>query len=156
MFFKDLSLKKNNLCILASSWQIQNIMLSERTEEIGKIIVNAAFKVHKQLGPGLLERVYEVCLAHEITKVGLDVKRQVDIPIVYDGIEFSEGLRLDLLIEDSIIIEIKAVEQINPVWEAQIISQLKLLNKDLGYLINFNVPLIKSGIRRFINTKRVF
>ncbi|MBO9582615.1 MAG: GxxExxY protein [Flavobacterium sp.] len=131
-------------------------MLSKRTEEIGKIIVNAAFKVHKQLGPGLLERVYEVCLAHEITKAGLEVKRQVDIPIFYDGIEFSEGLRLDLLIEDSIIIEIKAVEQINPVWEAQIISQLKLLNKDLGYLINFNVPLIKSGIRRFINTKRIF
>jgi GxxExxY protein len=131
-------------------------MLSERTEEIGKIIVNSAFKVHKQLGPGLLERVYEVCLAHEITKAGLDVKRQVDVPIFYDGIEFSEGLRLDLLVEDSIIIEIKAVEQINPVWEAQIISQIKLLNKDLGYLINFNVPLIKSGIRRFINTKRVF
>lgn len=131
-------------------------MLSEKTEEIGKIIVNSAFKVHKQLGPGLLERVYEVCLAHEITKTGLDVKRQVDIPIFYDGIEFSEGLRLDLLIEDSIIIEIKAVEQINPVWEAQIISQLKLLNKDLGFLINFNVPLIKSGIRRFINTKREY
>ncbi|WP_291140739.1 GxxExxY protein [Flavobacterium sp. UBA7680] len=131
-------------------------MLSERTEEIGKIIVNSAFKVHKQLGSGLLERVYEVCLAHEITKTGLDVKRQVDIPIFYDGIEFSEGLRLDLLIEDSIIIEIKAVEQINPVWEAQIISQLKLLNKDLGFLINFNVPLIKSGIRRFINTKREY
>ena len=131
-------------------------MLSERTEEIGKIVVNSAFKVHKQLGPGLLERVYEVCLAHEITKAGLDVKRQVDILIFYDGIEFEEGLRLDLLIEDSIIIEIKAVEQINPVWEAQIISQLKLLNKDLGFLINFNVPLIKSGIKRFINTKRVF
>ena len=138
------------------SWQKQHKMLSERTEEIGKIIVNSAFKVHKQLGPGLLERVYEVCLAHEIAKAGLDVKRQVDIPIVYDGIEFSEGLRLDLLIEDSIIIEIKAVEQMNPVWEAQIISQLKLLDKDLGFLINFNVPLIKSGIRRFINTKRVF
>ncbi|WP_394776961.1 GxxExxY protein [Flavobacterium sp.] len=131
-------------------------MLSERTEEIGRIIVNSAFKVHKQLGPGLLERVYEVCLAHEISKTGLDVKRQVNIPIVYDGIEFSEGLRLDLLIEDSIIIEIKAVEQMNPVWEAQIISQLKLLNKDLGFLINFNVPLIKSGIRRFINTKRKY
>lgn len=139
-----------------SSWQNKKNMLSERTEEIGKIIVNSAFKVHKQLGPGLLERVYEVCLAHEISKAGLDVKRQVDIPIVYDGIEFSEGLRLDLLIEDSIIIEIKAVEQMNPVWEAQIISQLKLLDKDLGFLINFNVPLIKSGIRRFINTKRVY
>ena len=131
-------------------------MLSETIEEIGKIVVNSAFKVHKQLGPGLLERVYEVCLAHEITKAGLDVKRQVDIPIFYDGIEFEEGLRLDLLIEDSIIIEIKAVEQMNPVWEAQIISKLKLLNKDLGFLINFNVPLIKSGIRRFINTKRKY
>lgn len=141
------------MCLCSKT--IKNI-LSERTEEIGKIIVNAAFKVHKQLGPGLLERVYEVCLAYEIAKAGLDVKRQVDIPIFYDGIEFNEGLRLDLLIEDSVIIEIKVVEQINPVWEAQIISQLKLLNKDLGYLINFNVPLIKSGIRRFINTKRVF
>jgi len=129
-------------------------MITERTEAIAKIVVNSAFKVHKELGPGLLERVYEICLAHEIRKTGLDVKRQIDIPIVYDGIEFSEGLRLDLLIEDCIIIEVKAVEQINPVWDAQIISHLKLLNKDLGFLINFNVPLIKSGIRRFINTKK--
>ena len=129
-------------------------MITERTEAIARIVVNSAFKVHKELGLGLLERVYEVCLAHEISKAGLDVKRQIDIPIVYDGIEFSEGLRLDLLVEDSIIIEVKAVEQVNPVWEAQIISHLKLLNKDLGFLINFNVPLIKSGIRRFINTKK--
>lgn len=129
-------------------------MITERTEAIAKIVVNSAFKVHKELGPGLLERVYEVCLAHEISKAGLEVKRQIDIPIVYDGIEFSEGLRLDLLVEDCIIIEVKAVEQVNPVWEAQIISHLKLLNKDLGFLINFNVPLIKSGIKRFINTKK--
>jgi GxxExxY protein len=126
-------------------------MITERTEAIAKIIVNSAFKVHKELGPGLLERVYKVCLAHEISKAGLDVKRQIDIPIFYDGIEFSEGLRLDLLVEDCIIIEIKAVEKINPVWEAQIISHLKLLHKDLGFLINFNVPLIKNGIKRFIN-----
>ena len=131
-------------------------MITVRTEAIAKIVVNSAFKVHKELGPGLLERVYEVCLAHEISKAGLDVKRQIDIPIVYDGIEFSEGLRLDLLVEDSIIVEVKAVEQVNPVWEAQIISHLKLLNKDLGFLINFNVPLIKSGIRRFINTKKYY
>ncbi|MBP4140889.1 GxxExxY protein [Flavobacterium sp. P4023] len=128
-------------------------MITERTEEIAKIIVNSAYRVHKELGPGLLERVYEVCLAHEISKVGLNVKRQIDIPIVYDGIEFSEGLRLDLLVEDCIIVEIKAVETINPVWQAQIISHLKLLNKEIGFLINFNVPLIKSGIKRFINTK---
>ncbi|WP_426062828.1 GxxExxY protein [Flavobacterium sp. DSP2-3-1] len=131
-------------------------MITVRTEAIAKIVVNSAFKVHKELGPGLLERIYEVCLAHEISKAGLAVKRQIDIPIVYDGIEFSEGLRLDLLVEDSIIVEVKAVEQVNPVWEAQIISHLKLLNKDLGFLINFNVPLIKSGIRRFINTKKYY
>ncbi|MGL2962383.1 GxxExxY protein [Flavobacterium sp. RSB2_4_14] len=128
-------------------------MLSDRTEEIGRIIVNAAYKVHKEIGPGLLERVYEVCLAHEIKKAGLDVKRQVEIPIVYDGIEFEEGLRLDLLVEDYVIIEIKAVEQSNPVWQAQIISHLKLTNGSLGFLINFNVPLIKNGIKRFINSK---
>lgn len=129
-------------------------MLSERTEEIGKIIVNAAYKVHKELGPGLLERVYEVCLAHEIKKAGLDVKRQIEIPIEYDGIVFEEGFRLDLLVEDYVIIEIKAVEQSNPVWQAQIISHLKLTNGSLGFLINFNVPLIKNGIKRFINTKK--
>jgi len=128
-------------------------MLSKRTEEIAGIIVNSAYKVHKELGPGLLERVYEVCLAHEISKSGLEVKRQIDLPIVYDGIIFNECLRLDLLVEDIIIIEIKAVEQSNPVWEAQIISHLKLTNNPLGFLINFNVTLIKYGIKRFINTK---
>ena len=128
-------------------------MITTKTEEIAKIIVNSAYKVHKELGPGLLERVYEVCLAHEITKAGLDVKRQIDLPIIYDGIEFNEGLRLDLLVENTVIVEIKAVETINPVWQAQIISHLKMLDKDLGFLINFNVPLIKNGIKRFINTK---
>ena len=126
-------------------------MLSERIEEIGKIVVNSAYKVHKELGPGLLERVYEVCLTHEIKKSGLTVKRQIDLPIIYDGIIFDECLRLDLLVEDSIIVEIKAVEQVNPVWQAQIISHLRLTNNRLGFLINFNVPLIKNGIRRFIN-----
>lgn len=129
-------------------------MISEKTEEIAKIIVHSAFKVHKELGPGLLEKVYEICLAHEIAKSGLEVKRQIDIPIVYDNIVFSEGLRLDLLVEDCIIVEVKAVEQVNAVWDAQIISHLKLTNKDLGFLINFNVPLVKSGIKRFINTRK--
>jgi GxxExxY protein len=83
--------------------------------------------------------------------MGFDVKRQIDIPIVNDGIQFDEGLRLDMLINDLVIIELKAVELVNPVWEAQIISHLKLTNLNLGYLINFNVPLIKNGIRRFKN-----
>ena len=129
-------------------------MLSERQEEIAKIIVHSAYLVHKELGPGLLEKVYELCLAHEIAKAGLAVKRQVDIPIVYDGIIFNEGLRMDLYVENSVIVEVKAVEVVNPVWSSQIISHLKLTDNDLGFLINFNVPLIKNGIKRFIYTHK--
>ena len=127
-------------------------MIDERTEEIAKIIVNSAFKVHKNLGPGLLERVYEICLAYELNKAGLIVQSQIDVPIVYDGVVLKEKLRLDLIVENSVIVEVKAVEIVNPVWQAQIISQLKLTENQLGFLINFNVPLIKSGIKRFINT----
>jgi len=124
--------------------------LTEKEEEIGKILVNSAFKVHKALGPGLLEKIYEIALAHELTKAGLQIQRQTYLPIVYDDIEFEEGLRLDLFIEDLVICEIKAVEQVNPVWEAQVLSHLKLTNRRLGYVINFNVPLIKNGIKRLI------
>ncbi len=128
-------------------------MITPEIEYIGKVIVNSAFKIHKELGPGLLEKVYEICLAHEISKEGIEVLRQLDIPIVYDGITFKEGLRLDLLVGNEVIVEVKAIELVNPVWEAQILSHLKLTGKQLGFLINFNEPLIKNGIRRFINTK---
>jgi GxxExxY protein len=124
--------------------------LSEHEEEIGKAIVDAALKVHKELGPGLLEKVYEVCLTHELRKEGFQVDRQVDIPIQYDGITFEEGLRLDLLVDRRVVIETKAVDQVNPVWQAQVLSHLKLTGLRLGYLINFNVPLIKQGIKRII------
>jgi len=124
--------------------------LTENENRIGKLIVEAAFEVHKNLGPGLLEKVYEVCFAHELQKRGLNVKRQIDIPIQYDGIVFQEGLRLDVLVEDLVICELKAVEQVNPVWVAQVLSHLKLTGKRLGYLINFDVTLIKDGIRRII------
>ena len=124
--------------------------LSEELEAIGKKIVDAAYAVHKNLGPGLLEKVYELCLCHELAKRNIKTIRQVDIPIAYDGIVFREGLRLDLLVEDVIICEIKAVDLINPVWEAQVLSHLKLTNRRLGYLINFNVVNIGSGIKRFI------
>ena len=127
-------------------------LLSSEEERIGKEIVNASFIVHKALGPGLLEKVYEVCLSHELRKAGLNVDRQIDIPIVYDGITFEEALRLDLLVKSKVIIELKAVDIVNPVWEAQIISHLHLTGKRLGYLINFNVPLIKDGIRRYVKT----
>ena len=121
----------------------------QELDEIGKKIVHAAYLVHKELGPGLLEKVYEICFCHELIKIGLLVKRQIDIPIVYDGITFEEGLRLDVLVEDRVICEIKAVDLVNPLWEAQVISHLKLAGKRLGYLINFNVVNIGNGIKRF-------
>ncbi|MEZ5031422.1 MAG: GxxExxY protein [Saprospiraceae bacterium] len=125
--------------------------IPEEIEVIGKMIVDAAFTVHSNLGPGLMEKVYEICLCHELEKKGLRVQRQLDIPIVYDGLTFQEGLRLDVLVEDKVICELKAVDQVNPVWEAQVISHLKLTSKRLGFLINFNVPRMKQGIRRFVN-----
>jgi len=122
--------------------------LSEKEESIARKIVDAAYAVHKALGPGLLEKVYEVFFCHELSKQGLKYQRQVDIPIVYDGIVFDEGLCLDVLVEELIIYELKAVDEMNPVWEAQLLSHLKLTGKRLGFLINFNVPLIKKGIKR--------
>ncbi len=124
--------------------------ISPEEDEIGKAIVNAAYTVHKALGPGLLEKVYEVCFCHVLSRSGYDVKRQLDIPIVFDNIVFKEGLRLDVMVNDLVICELKALENVNPVWEAQILSHLKLTGKRLGYLINFDVPLIKDGIRRFV------
>ena len=124
--------------------------IPEELNVIGKKIVDAAYTVHKNLGPGLLEKVYEACFCHELQKRDLKYQRQLYIPIVYDGIEFDEGLRLDVLVEDKVICELKALENVNPVWEAQILSHLKLTDNRLGYLINFNVPLMKNGIRRFV------
>jgi GxxExxY protein len=124
--------------------------ISEEEERIGKAIVDAAYTIHKELGPGLLEKVYEVCFSHELIKKGFNIRRQIDIPIVYDGIVFNEGLRLDVLVNDLVICELKALENVNPVWEAQLLSHLKLTGKRLGYLINFNVPLIKNGIKRMV------
>jgi len=125
-------------------------LLSKIEESISEKIVDAAFAVHRALGPGLLERIYEVCFCHELSKRGLKFKRQVDLPIKYDGMIFNEGLRLDVLVEDLIICELKAVDQMNPVWKAQLLSHLKLTGKRLGFLINFNVPLMKDGINRII------
>jgi GxxExxY protein len=124
--------------------------ISFEEEMVGKAVVNAAYMVHKQLGSGLLEKVYEVCLCHVLTKNGFCVKRQLEVPIVFEGIILNEGLRLDVMVNELVICELKALETVNPVWEAQILSHLKLSKKRLGYLINFNVPLIKDGIRRFV------
>jgi GxxExxY protein len=124
--------------------------LTLQEEIIGKAVVNAAYMVHKELGPGLLEKVYEVCFCHVLSKEGFKVKRQIDVPIVFDNIYFPEGLRLDVIINDLVICELKAVDIVNPVWEAQLLSHLKLSKKRLGFVINFNVPLIKNGIKRMV------
>jgi GxxExxY protein len=124
--------------------------LPAELERVATQIVDAAFKVHTEFGAGLLESVYEKCLAHELTKRGLKVRRQVLVPIVYDGVVLDEPLRLDLLVEDSVIVEVKAVEKMHPVFRFQMLTYLKLGGKRLGFMINFNVPLIKNGIERVI------
>jgi len=124
--------------------------LSNREEQIATGIVDAAYNVHKNFGPGLLEKIYEVCFCHELSKMGFRSRRQVSLPLKYDGITFDEGLRLDVLVENLVICELKAVTEVNQLWEAQLLSQLKLTGKRLGFVINFNVPLIRKGIKRMI------
>jgi GxxExxY protein len=114
-------------------------------------ILDACIEVHKNLGPGLLESVYEYCLHKELESRGIKVKQQVYLPVVYKGEEIELNFRIDLLVEDEIVIELKSVETILPIHEAQILTYLKLADKKLGLLINFNVPLLKNGFKRFIN-----
>lgn len=124
--------------------------LSDNEERIAEGIVDAAFAVHSKLGPGLMESVYEVCFCHELSKRGFHGSRQVAVPIVYDGIEFEEAFRLDVLVEELVICELKAVEDLREVHLAQTLTYLKLADKRLGFLINFNISKIKHGIRRVI------
>lgn len=119
--------------------------------EVSRIIVDAAMKVHSALGPGLLESAYEVCLAHELRKAGLHVQTQVALPIVYDGVRVDAGYRIDLLVHDLVLVELKCVEAITEVHKAQVISYLKLSGKNLGLIINFKVAHLKDGIRRFVH-----
>ena len=123
--------------------------LTEEEEKLCLHIKECALAVHKTLGPGLLEQIYEVCFCHELTKRKILHQRQAKLPIYYDGIVFEEGLRLDVLVNDTIICELKAVDTVNPVWQAQILSHLKLTGLNIGYIINFNTALLKDGIRRY-------
>jgi len=124
-------------------------ILNETEEFLCKEIVDCAYKVHVQLGPGLLEKIYEACFCHELSKKEIPYKRQVKLPINYDGLEFDEGLQLDVLVDNKIMCEFKAVETVNPLWQAQIISHLKLTSLHIGFILNFNVSIIKNGIRRY-------
>ena len=119
--------------------------------DIGEIIIGAAMKVHSALGPGLLESAYEACLVYELKKLSLDVKQQVPLPIVYDEVKLDIGYRLDLLVNDAMVLELKAVDKILPIHTAQLLSYLKLSGYRFGYLLNFNVVSMRDGIKRVVN-----
>lgn len=118
---------------------------------IGSIILDSAITVHRELGPGLLESAYELALTRELQLRGLSVKTQIAVELIYKDVQLGKAYVIDLLVEDEIIIEIKSVEVMNPVYVAQLITYLKLAGKQLGYLINFNVPLLKDGFKRIVN-----
>ena len=123
----------------------------EDLELIGKEIVNSAIRVHRTLGPGLLESVCQRCLAYELEKSDLQIECEVHLPVKYEDVEIDAGFRIDMIVKDSVIIENKTVDKIAPIHEAQLLTYLKIANLKLGFLLNWNVPLMKDGIRRMVN-----
>ena len=129
--------------------QVKNYeRIPQSVEDVGRAVLNAAFKVHTALGPGLLESVYQTCTAYELTQSGLLAPTEVALPVVYKDVKLDAGLRLDMLVNNCVIVEFKSVEEMHPVYTAQVISYLKLTGFRLGYLINFNVVHLKDGIKR--------
>lgn len=125
--------------------------LTDREQFLAKEVINIAFKIHSNLGPGLLESIYSKCFCHELLLNKIPFKEQQMVSIVYEGMVIHEGLKIDILVDDLLILELKAQENYHPVWEAQILSYMKLTQKRIGYLINFHVPKMKDGFKRFIN-----
>lgn len=123
----------------------------DELNEISGRIIEFSIKVHKALGPGMLEGAYEICLLHELAQHGYKVQSQLTLPIVYDGVRLDAGYRIDLLVEESVIVELKAIERLMPVHEAQLLSYLRMSDLRLGLLINFNVKLLRDGVRRVVN-----
>ncbi|MEO8066581.1 MAG: GxxExxY protein [Flavobacteriales bacterium] len=120
-------------------------------DELSELIIKAAIEVHRELGPGLLESIYEMCLAHELREQGIPVLQQMAVPIIYKGVRMPNDLRLDLLVDERIIVEVKAVEEFHPVHQAQLLTYLKLTDKRVGLLLNFNSPILVKGIKRMMN-----
>lgn len=129
---------------------MNNAPIPHNIELLATEIVDAGLRVHKTLGPGLLESVYEQCLVHELTKRGLKPQRQVSQPIVYDGVKLDAGLRIDLLVNGLIIVEVKSIEAILPVHRSQLLTYLKLSGCRIGFLMNFSAPLFKDGLKRLV------
>ena len=124
--------------------------ISARAEEVATAVVDAAVKVHRALGPGLLESVNEACLCYELSKRGIPYQRQVSLPVRYEEVFIETGFRLDVLVDECVIVELKSIEAIAPIHEAQLLTYLKLANIRLGFILNFNVPLMKQGIKRMV------
>ena len=124
--------------------------IPEQTEAVVTAVIDAAFHVHNALGPGLLESVYEACLCHEFSRRGLPFERQLQLPIVYEGLRLESGLRLDLVVANCVLVELKHVEKVLPVHKAQLLTYLKLTGHRVGLLLNFNVERIKEGIHRVV------
>ena len=123
----------------------------EELEAVARVLVDAMVKVHRALGPGLLESVYQTCLRNELCKRGLAVECEVSLPVEYDGVHIDAGYRIDMLVENEIIVENKSVQALAPIHEAQLLTYLNLSGRRLGFLVNWNVPLIKDGIKRMVN-----
>lgn len=125
--------------------------MADRLNSITEKIIGCAISVHRGLGPGLLESAYEECLCYELSQIGLRFMRQVPLPVTYKDVKLDCGYRMEIVVEDSVIVEIKAVERIIPVFEAQLLSYLKLSGIRVGLLMNFHVPVLKSGLKRLVN-----
>jgi len=145
------TLRKKNLRLRVLAVKTNNIMDRTKLDELSKQIVDACITVHKEMGPGLLESVYEYCLLKEFELRNIEAQSQISLPLYYKGLLLAKDFRIDILVENNIILELKAVDVILPVHQAQIISYLKLADKNLGFLVNFNVDLMKNGIKRFVN-----
>ena len=136
-------------CVAASLRETKTNNMTEN--EISKFILDASFKIHRRLGPGLFESVYENILAYELTKMGIEIKTQVLIPVVWDNLKMDKGFRADLIVGSKVIVEIKSIEVINAVHQKQLLTYLRLTNKKLGLLLNFNEALLRDGIQRIVN-----
>ena len=129
----------------------ENAEVEKRINEITEEIIGAAIAVHRELGPGLLESAYEACLVYELAERGLNVEQQKALPMAYRGVKVDCGYRIDLLIEGQVVVELKAIEKLEPIHEAQLLSYLKLSGCHVGLLINFNVKMLKQGIKRIVH-----
>ena len=136
--------------MIPNNANIQYNQVSEKEERLGVHIIDIAVCIHKVLDPGLLESIYEKCFCYELSKRGIAFERQKVVSLKYDQLVIDEGLRIDLLVDDLVVVELKAQVYYHPVWEAQVLSYLKLSNKRLGYILNFNVSLMKEGMKRMI------